>query len=56
MTNKENNYMTAIELIRLLRKVENKGKDVYYDHTCPSGARYGLITDVEEQEDKIIVR
>lgn len=48
--------MTAIELIMLLRKTENKTKKVCYDHTSPSGAKYGFISTVEEHEDKIILK
>lgn len=42
--------MTVIELIRLLRKVENKGKDV----KCIGSE--DVITEVEELENEIILK
>lgn len=42
--------MTVIELIRILRKVKNKGKDV----KCISSK--GVITEVEELENEIILK
>lgn len=42
--------MTVIELICLLRKVDNKGKDV----RCIGSKR--VITEVEETENEVILR
>ena len=42
--------MTVIELIHILRKVKNKGKDV----NCISSKR--VVTEVEELENEIILK
>ena len=42
--------MTAIELIHLLRRVKDKGKDV----RCTGSKR--VVTEVEELENEIILK
>lgn len=42
--------MTVIELILLLRKVDNKGKDV----ECINPT--GVITEIEELENKVVLK
>lgn len=47
---KVNTAMTVIELILLLRKVDNKGKDV----ECINPT--GVITEIEELENKVVLK